>query len=123
MKPRIGKKVLHAGRGSPLDFITGVKAIFDYQVQVLPSNYNEENCEIANDLPIIDDSRKKYPDGYGTRMELVFGKKFQIPIWEDCIKTMLLDEVASFDVPVSDMLTYPMVSKKLRDIGKIHRRM
>lgn len=31
-------------------------------------------------------------------MELIFGKKFKLEAWEECIKTMKLNEVASFIV-------------------------
>lgn len=41
----------------------------------------------------IDNTRKPYPDGYGKPLELVFGKKFQLPIFERCLETMLVDEV------------------------------
>lgn len=41
----------------------------------------------------IDDTRKPYPYGYGKPLELVFGKKFQLPIFERCLETMLVDEV------------------------------
>ncbi len=95
MRPRIVKKVIHAGRGRPLDFVTGAKALLDYQAQVLPPDSESDDTQHLNtaDLPVIDDTRKRYPQGYGEPLELVFGKKFQIPIWEECLQTMLLDEV------------------------------
>lgn len=51
-------------------------------------------------------------------MELIFGKKFRIPIWETCLKTMRINEVAEFTLPPSDILDFPFVSKQLRDIAK-----
>lgn len=44
---------------------------------------------------VMDDSKKmneKKP------MELIIGKKFKIEIWEKCIRTMWLNEVAKFSV-------------------------
>uniref|UniRef100_A0A8R1I8Q0 AIP/AIPL N-terminal FKBP-type PPIase domain-containing protein n=1 Tax=Caenorhabditis japonica TaxID=281687 RepID=A0A8R1I8Q0_CAEJA len=66
----------------------------------------------------IDDTRKAWPDGYGKPLELVFGKKFQLPVFEQCLKTMLVDEISQFDIECIDLVQYPFVSKKLRDIAK-----
>lgn len=44
-------------------------------------------------MDIIDDSKK-----IGRPMELILGKKFKMPVWEECIKSMKVDEVAEFVV-------------------------
>lgn len=45
---------------------------------------------------VLDDSKKdKKP------LELIIGKKFKLEVWENCIKTMKRDEVASFTVEPS----------------------
>lgn len=49
-------------------------------------------------------------------MELVIGKKFKLEAWETAVKTMALNEVASFIVDKSLLQSYPLVSKMLRDI-------
>ena len=48
-------------------------------------------------------------------MELVMGKKFKLEVWETCVSTMLLDEVASFKVASFLAAPYPTVAKTLRD--------
>lgn len=95
MKPRAAKKVVYAGRGPPPDIIDGAKAIFDYQAQLLPDDFVPYQEISPSQLPVIDDTRKKWPDGYGEPLEIVFGKKFQLPIWEECLKTMRIDEFVS----------------------------
>jgi AH receptor-interacting protein len=42
---------------------------------------------------VLDDNRKDEKP-----MELIFGKKFKLEVWETCIKSMRVDEVASFIV-------------------------
>uniref|UniRef100_A0A183CT18 F-box domain-containing protein n=1 Tax=Globodera pallida TaxID=36090 RepID=A0A183CT18_GLOPA len=64
----------------------------------------------------IDSTKKCWPNGYGMPPEMVFGKKFQLPLFEHCVKTMLVDEIAQFDP--RELLSFPMVSKKLRDISR-----
>lgn len=48
------------------------------------------------DLVVIDDSKH-----YGKPMELIFGKQFQISVWETCLRTMLIGERARYRVPES----------------------
>lgn len=45
---------------------------------------------------LVDSTRKPYPDGYGKPLELVFGKKFQLPVFETCLRSMHIDEVGNF---------------------------
>lgn len=123
MKTRCIKKVLNAG-GKPFDSsIPGTKAIFDYEVRTLPVDYFEKVClnghfqnamislqidsgsedyqSLKNeDLSKIDDTRQDWPHGYGQPMELVFGKKFQLEVFEECLKSMLVDEVSRAFVPM-----------------------
>lgn len=48
-------------------------------------------------------------------MEIILGKKFKLEVWETCLRTMRLNEVASFKVEKSHTSVYPMVSKTLRE--------
>ena len=43
----------------------------------------------------IDNSRK---DSKDKPMELIFGKKFKLEVWEHCLEMMKVEEVASFTV-------------------------
>jgi len=49
-----------------------------------------------DDRTIIDDNRKD-----AKPMELIFGKKFKLEVWETCLKSMRVDEVASYIVDAS----------------------
>ncbi|CAL2032467.1 unnamed protein product [Caenorhabditis brenneri] len=116
----IVKKTISGGKGKISEYSDGTKAIFHYQTlfplekpekgQPLPSEKDNYKC--------IDDTRKAWPDGYGKPLEIVFGKKFQLPVFEQCLKTMLVDEISQFDIECIDLVQYPFVSKKLRDIAK-----
>ena len=59
---------------------------------------------------VLDDSRK-----WDRHMELVFGKKFKLEVWETCIQTMAMNEVASFKVKSFLAAPYPVVAKTIRD--------
>uniref|UniRef100_A0A914C9Q2 EF-hand domain-containing protein n=1 Tax=Acrobeloides nanus TaxID=290746 RepID=A0A914C9Q2_9BILA len=112
------KKILNAGRGNPPGFPPDTKAIFDYEVLLPLVDVNSEGFpEDRSCYKSIDNTKKPWPDGYGKPLELVFGKKFQLPILETCLTTMLVDEISQFDIDTREVLTYPMVSKKLRDIS------
>lgn len=102
----IHKKVLHASKNDLPTFPDGTKVTFLYQTRLTNDNHT-----------VIDDNRKdKKP------MELIFGKKFKLEVWETCLKSMRPSEVSSFTVDVSLLGAYPLVSKSLRDIrkGKTH---
>jgi len=58
----------------------------------------------------LDDSRE-----WNWPMELVLGKKFKLEVWETCVQTMALHEVASFKVKAHLAANYPTVAKTLRD--------
>ncbi|XGW12179.1 hypothetical protein V3C99_013119, partial [Haemonchus contortus] len=121
-RPKCVKKTLHAGRGSPPEYRTGTKAVFHYETLkpidvVKPEVGMPEN---RDDYEVIDNTRRPWPDGYGKPLELIFGKKFQLPVLEICLRSMLVDEVSQFDIELTELCTYPMVSKKLRDLSKPH---
>uniref|UniRef100_A0AC34QEJ1 Uncharacterized protein n=1 Tax=Panagrolaimus sp. JU765 TaxID=591449 RepID=A0AC34QEJ1_9BILA len=119
MAPRTVKKTLAAGKGLLPEFNDNDKAIFDYEILVPLVNVNEEGFPEDKDLyKTIDTTKKPYPNGYGKPLELVFGKKFQMPIMETCLKTMLVDEISQFDIDKKDALALPMVASKLRNISR-----
>ncbi|KAK5981356.1 Peptidyl-prolyl cis-trans isomerase [Trichostrongylus colubriformis] len=121
-RPKCVKKTLHAGRGTVPEYRTGTKAIFHYEtLKPIDVVKPEEGMpESRDDYVSIDNTRRPWPDGYGKPLELIFGKKFQLPVFETCLRSMLVDEVAQFDVELTELCTYPMVSKKLRDLSKPH---
>uniref|UniRef100_A0A915IC40 Peptidylprolyl isomerase n=1 Tax=Romanomermis culicivorax TaxID=13658 RepID=A0A915IC40_ROMCU len=104
------KRVLYAGNGDVVDFKDGFKVFFNYKVETFGDDGNDRSC--------IDDSKLPYPNGYGKPMELIFGKQFKLAFWENCLKTMRLDEISSFTLQAGELLDYPFVSKQLRDISK-----
>uniref|UniRef100_A0A1I7XU36 TPR_REGION domain-containing protein n=1 Tax=Heterorhabditis bacteriophora TaxID=37862 RepID=A0A1I7XU36_HETBA len=122
VKPRCVKKTLHAGKGMVPEYKTGTKAIFHYET-LKPIEAVSSKLEMPHErdrYESIDNTRSPWPGGYGQPLELVFGKKFQLPIFETCLRSMLIDEISQFDIEASELYTYPMVSKKLRDIAKPH---
>ena len=56
--------------------------------------YQTRLCD--DDKTVIDDNRKDEKP-----MELIFGKKFKLEVWETCLKSMRVDEVASYVVDAS----------------------
>ncbi|XP_054724004.1 AH receptor-interacting protein-like isoform X2 [Uloborus diversus] len=54
-------------------------------------------------------------------MELILGKQFKMPVWEECIKTMRVEEVADFTVKKSLVDSYPLVSKSYREFAGISK--
>lgn len=65
------------------------------------------------DGTLLDDNKPS-----GESLELVYGKQFKLEVWEECLKTMKLHEVAKFSVDVDLLGVYPLVAKSLRDIAK-----
>ncbi|KAK6030363.1 hypothetical protein OSTOST_03511 [Ostertagia ostertagi] len=108
-RPKCVKKVLHAGRGTLPEYRTGTKALFHYEtlkpIEVVKPEVGMP--ESRDDYAVIDDTRSPWPDGYGKPLELIFGKKFQLPVFETCLRSMLVDEHIN-------------VSKNLRDLSKPH---
>ncbi len=64
---------------------------------------------------VIDDSRKWIGKAPRPEMELVFGKKFRLSVWETCLMTMNVGEVSRFKVKKVLVMDYPAVAKTLRD--------
>ncbi|XP_029648698.2 AH receptor-interacting protein [Octopus sinensis] len=100
----IQKRILFAGQGEIPDYADGKgwKLTFHYVTKM---------CD--EDSTILDDSRKM-----GKPMELLLGKKFKFDVWEKCIRSMKINEVAEFLVNTDKADTYPLVAKSLRDIAK-----
>ena len=57
-------------------------------------HFRTEICDDEN--TVLDDSHK-----YNKPMEMILGKKFKLEVWETCLRTMRLNEVASFKVEKS----------------------
>ncbi|XP_023237615.1 AH receptor-interacting protein-like [Centruroides sculpturatus] len=52
-------------------------------------------------------------------MELIFGKQFKMPIWEECLKSMRIGEIAQFDIQKNFVDAYPLVSKSYRQFAGV----
>ncbi|KAH9502852.1 hypothetical protein Btru_074620 [Bulinus truncatus] len=96
------KKVLYGGEGDLPDFPDGAKASFHYRT-----------LKVNDERTVLDDSKH-----IGKPMELIFGKKFKLEVWEMLLKTMKVKEVAEFTCDVKHTAIYPVVAKSLRDIFK-----
>lgn len=94
----IKKNILHPGKGTA-DYANGTKVTFHVKTETV-----EESPKV------IDDSKN-----WKSPVELLFGKKFKLEVWEACIRTMLPGEVASFSIDKSLLTPYPLVSKTLRE--------
>ncbi|MFH4979141.1 hypothetical protein AB6A40_005850 [Gnathostoma spinigerum] len=113
------KKTLSAGRGPVPEYRAGTKAIFHYEALKPQDDVDFRSFPDSRDaFESIDNTRKSYPDGYGKPLELIFGKKFQLPVFETCLRSMLVNEISQFDIHVSELFAYPSVSQKLRDVSK-----
>lgn len=113
------KKTLSAGHGPLPDYRDGTKAVFHYEALKPLVNVAAEGFPESRDLyELVDSTRKPYPYGYGKPLELVFGKKFQLPVFETCLRTMHINEISQFDINSSELYPFPHVSSKLRDIAK-----
>ena len=81
------------------------------KLRIFPEDRSQYQC--------VDTTKQGPPHGYGKPLELVFGKKFQLPLFEQCLRTMLVGEISQFDVfDPRELVTLPMVAKKLRDIAR-----
>ncbi|CAD5210102.1 unnamed protein product [Bursaphelenchus xylophilus] len=114
----IFKKVLSAGRGPLPDYVKDTKVWIDFEV-LMPKNdtIKEGFSDDMDQFISIDNTKNKWPDGYGEPLELVIGRRFQLPVLETCVKSMHLDEVCQFDIEAKQMAPYPLVAKRLRDIS------
>ncbi|KAI8491807.1 Aryl-hydrocarbon-interacting protein-like 1 [Branchiostoma belcheri] len=99
-EPGVKKRVLYAGTGDVVDYQEGTKAVFHY-----------ETCKLDEPPTVLDDSRTQEKP-----MELIFGKKFKLEIWEKCLMSMRVGEVAEFICEPKVVVQYPVVAKSLRDI-------
>jgi len=70
--------------------------------------YQTRLCD--DDHTPVDDNRKDPKP-----LELIFGKKFKLEVWETCLKSMRANEVASFvvDVSVSAVISLMLVKSDL----------
>ncbi|KAK0068839.1 AH receptor-interacting protein [Biomphalaria pfeifferi] len=98
----IYKKIIYGGEGDLPEIPDGAKATFHYRTL----KTNEEQT-------VLDDSKH-----IGKPMELIFGKKFKLEVWEKLLKTMKIKEVAEFTCDIKHTAVYPLVAKSLRDIFK-----
>lgn len=101
-KEGIYKKVLYGGQGELPAFPDGAKAIFHYRT-----------LKTDEEKTVLDDSKKS-----NKPMELIFGKKFKLEVWEKLLKSMKVKEVAEFTCEMKHTAVYPLVAKSLRDIFK-----
>jgi len=97
----IVKRVIYAGRGDLPQFALGTKLCFHYVTKL----QDEEGT-------VLDDSKKTKP------MEIIIGKKFKLEVWEKCLKSMRVDEVAEFRASRIHCAAYPAVAKTLREFHK-----
>lgn len=92
------KILLNPGKKTP-EFTDGSKAVFHFKTS-------------KQDGTVIDDSKK-----VNRPMELIFGKQFKMPIWEECLKSMKIGEIAQFDIKKNFVDAYPLVSKSYRQFA------
>lgn len=109
----VQKKVVYPGVGEIPRFEKGAKCTFHFCVKRLSTDEEDPDG-------VVDDSRKlRRP------MELLIGKEFKLPIWEQCIKSMKVKEVAQFTINKCLLDSYTLVSQSYRafaGVGKPHRR-
>ncbi|XP_070572091.1 AH receptor-interacting protein-like [Ptychodera flava] len=98
----IKKKLIYAGVGDLPDYPEGTRIKFHYKT-----------VKLDDEKTVLDDSKKT-----NKPMELLLGKQFKLEVWETCIKTMRLNEVARFTVDASLLGSYPHVAKSLRDFSR-----
>ena len=51
-------------------------------------------------------------------MELILGKQFRLPIWEELLKSMCVNEVSRFVISRSLVINYPFISAQYRKFAK-----
>ncbi|XP_064481638.1 AH receptor-interacting protein-like [Ornithodoros turicata] len=109
----VQKKVLYAGKGDIPAFDKGAKCTFHFSTKRVPTD--------ATDPGVFIDNSKEL----NRPMELLIGKEFKLPIWEQCIKSMKVGEVSEFTIHRSLLDSYPLVSQSYRSfagVGKPPRR-
>ncbi|XP_073699064.1 AH receptor-interacting protein [Garra rufa] len=100
----IQKKVISPGKGELSTFPDGTKVKFHYRTSL---------C----DGTLVDDSRTMGGHSHSKPMELILGKKFKLPVWEQVVTTMREGEIAEFTCDVKHTALYPLVSLSLRNIS------
>uniref|UniRef100_A0A7E4VDE6 TPR_REGION domain-containing protein n=1 Tax=Panagrellus redivivus TaxID=6233 RepID=A0A7E4VDE6_PANRE len=115
--PRVVKKILASGRGQLPAFEKDDKAIVDYEVFVpkVEPGPNQPMPESLDDYRSVDSTRKAFPHGFGQPLELVIGKQFNWTMFETCVRTMLVNEIAQFDMQMRDASPFPLTVARLRD--------
>lgn len=85
-------------------FNTSSKGIHNYEIITIvltafQATFHYRTMKADEDRTVLDDSRHT-----GKPMELIFGKKFKLEVWEKLLKTMKVKEVAEFtcDIKVSE---------------------
>nr|CAG4638588.1 EOG090X09NR [Cyclestheria hislopi] len=99
-------KICSVGKYCPREFPPGTKVTFHF-VTKYSKHHDDPN---STEFEILDDSRK-----LGKPMELLLGKQFKLEVWESIVQSMAVNEVAEFTVHKSLCVSYPFVSKTLRD--------
>ena len=100
----VNKIVLAGGKGEIPEFKNGGKIQFHFRTFVL----NDDG-----EKTVLDDTKNDHQP-----FELLIGKKFKLELWEDLLKTMLIDEIAEFVCDSRHVISYPIVSKSWRDMMK-----
>ncbi|KAG8434838.1 hypothetical protein GDO86_012984 [Hymenochirus boettgeri] len=101
----IRKRLITAGKCNLADFCNGTKAIFHYRTEL---------CDQKR--TVIDDSSEREKP-----MELIIGKKFKLPVWENIIRSMQQGEVSEFlcDTPVQGPGSYRQDAWAMSDEEKL----
>ncbi|RWS30515.1 AH receptor-interacting protein-like protein [Leptotrombidium deliense] len=101
LKPRV---ILSPGKGEIPRFTKGTKATFHFKTI--------KTSETGDEI-IIDDSKKlKKP------MELLIDREFKLPVLEECIKSMRVNEISKFHIHKSLLQNYPIMSQAYRKFAQ-----
>lgn len=65
--------------------VKGTEQVFHFKTQTIDKD------DVLQD--VIDDSK-----AINKPMEIILGKQFKMPIWEECLKSMRVEEIAEFRV-------------------------
>ncbi|XP_050429915.1 AH receptor-interacting protein [Adelges cooleyi] len=98
---KIQKTIVTPGIDGQPTFSIGTKASFHFVTRLVSNG------------KVIDDSYK-----WPKHMEIVFGKKFKLEVWETVLTSMQEKEISKFIVHKSLVTAYPFISKTLRDAGR-----
>ncbi|XP_003739571.1 AH receptor-interacting protein [Galendromus occidentalis] len=101
----VKKTIKHAGSGPKPTFEDGTRITFHFKTQRTDSD---------DESDYIDDST-----ALRKPMELILGKEFKLPVWEECLKSMALGEVSEFIVDKRSCINYFLVAKAYRQYAGI----